>query len=164
MEARSPIRHEFVAAAGAALAFSALSVGCTASPYERIERDAERDRRDAAVFSADVLEAVDALIAEGRRTIEHWRASAELVHGNFLPRGAAELAEDPTLPSLGHRGQDGYAQLGLALDDFAIVYAYPWPGEDDFHESVFDQYAASGALLMLFCGPNDIRLRRKVEH
>jgi hypothetical protein len=51
----------------------------------------------------------------------------------------------------------------LDLDDFALVYAYPWPGEDDFHEFVFDRYAASGALLMLFCGPNDVRLWRKAN-
>ena len=114
-------------------------------------------------FDALGIEAVDALVTEGRRTIEQWSASAELVHGNFLPSGAETLTSDPTLPSLGHQADDGYDQLSLTLDDFAIVYAYPWPGEDDFHESVFDHYAANGALLMLFCGPNDIRLWRKVR-
>ena len=32
---------------------------------------------------------------------------------------------------------------------------------EDFHEQVFAAYAAPGALLMLFCGPNDVRLWRK---
>jgi hypothetical protein len=101
------------------------------------------------------------LLAEGRKTVAEWNATVELIHGNFLPRGAESLADDPMLPSLGHDVACGYQQLGLDLDDFAIVYAYPWPGEDDFHEAVFDRFAAPGAILILFCGPNDVRLWRK---
>ena len=109
------------------------------------------------------IEAERDLLAMGRKTIQTWNVSVELVEGNFLPPGAAQLAEDPMLPSLSHEVADGYAKIGLELDDFAMVYAYPWPGEDDFHEFVFDRYAASGALLMLFCGPNDVRLWRKTN-
>lgn len=107
------------------------------------------------------IEAEQDLIEQGRQTLREWDVPCELVHGNFLPTDADSLADDPTLPSLGHDVADGYHQLGLDLDDFAIVYAYPWPGEDDFHEAVFDTYAAPGALMMLFCGPNDVRLWRK---
>ena len=109
------------------------------------------------------IEAERDLLAMGRKTIQTWNVSVELVEGNFLPPGAAQLADDPMLPSLSHEVADGYAKIGLELDDFAMVYAYPWPGEDDFHEFVFDRYAASGALLMLFCGPNDVRLWRKTN-
>lgn len=109
------------------------------------------------------IEAEHDLLAMGRKTIQTWNVSVELVEGNFLPPGAAQLADDPMLPSLSHEVADGYAKIGLDLDDFALVYAYPWPGEDDFHEFVFDRYAASGALLMLFCGPNDVRLWRKTN-
>lgn len=107
------------------------------------------------------IEAEEDLIAQGRRTIADWDAPCELIHGNFLPPGAESLADDPGLPSLGHDVPNAYRRLGLDLDDFAIVYAYPWPGEDDFHEAVFDRFAAPGAMLMLFCGPNDVRLWRK---
>jgi hypothetical protein len=109
------------------------------------------------------MEAEGDLLAQGRNTIELWDVDVELVHGDFLPMGAETLADDPTLPSLGHGLTGGYEQLGMDLDDFAIVYAYPWPGEDDFHEAVFDRHAAIGALLLLFCGPNEMRLWRKVS-
>jgi hypothetical protein len=109
------------------------------------------------------IEAERDLLAMGRKTIETWNVSVELVEGNFLPPGADQLSDDPMLPSLSHDVADGYQAIGLDLDDFALVYAYPWPGEDDFHEFVFDRYAASGALLMLFCGPNDVRLWRKAN-
>ena len=107
------------------------------------------------------IEAEPDLLAEGRRTITNWGVDVELVHGNFLPPGAESLADDPTLPSLGHRVPCGYETLGLDLDDFAIVYAYPWPGEDDFHELVFHRYALAGEILMLFRGPNDVAVWRK---
>ncbi|MFG0254460.1 MAG: class I SAM-dependent methyltransferase [Rhodopirellula sp. JB053] len=87
----------------------------------------------------------------------------ELVLGNFLPAGAEELADDPTLPSLGHAGDNAYEVLGLELDDFSVVYSYPWPGEDEFHEAVFDRFAARGAILVQFCGPNDVRAWRAVS-
>ena len=109
------------------------------------------------------IEAERDLLAMGRKTIQTWNVSVELVEGNFLPPGAAQLSDDPMLPSLSHDVADAYQKIGLDLDDFALVYAYPWPGEDDFHEFVFDRYAASGALLMLFCGPNDVRLWRKTN-
>ncbi len=118
----------------------------------------------AASLGLDVIgiEAEEVLLQQGRKTIAQWNVELELVHGNFLPPGADSLADDPMLPSLGHEVGCAYETIGLDLDDFAIVYSYPWPGEDDFHEAVFDRYATRGALLMMFCGPNDIRLYRKV--
>lgn len=117
----------------------------------------------AATLGLDAIgiEAEPTLFAQGQRTLADWNVPAELIHGNFLPRAAEQLADDPTLPSLGHESPNAYAKLGLEIDDFAIIYAYPWPGEDDFLEAVFTQYAASGAYLLLFCGPNDVRLLRR---
>lgn len=109
------------------------------------------------------IEAEMDLLRQGQRTIQACGVEVELVHGNFLPPSAERFADDPTLPSIGHDVASAYPALELELDDFALVYAYPWPGEDDFHELVFDHYAAEGALLMLFCGPNDVRLWRKVS-
>lgn len=114
-------------------------------------------------FDVIGIESEQDLLREGRLTTSQWQAPVELVHGNFLPHGAEELADDPTLPSLGHDQPSAYESLGLDLDDFALIYAYPWPGEDDFHEAVFEKYAANGALLLLFCGPNQIRLWRKQQ-
>ncbi|NND96712.1 MAG: class I SAM-dependent methyltransferase [Pirellulaceae bacterium] len=108
------------------------------------------------------IESESDLLKQGQRTIEDWNVPVELIHGNFLPHGSESLAFDPTLPSLGHNVANAYDQIDSELDDFAMVYAYPWPGEDDFHMDVFGQHAAVGAMLLLFCGPNDVRAWRKV--
>ena len=114
-------------------------------------------------FDVIGIESEQDLLRQGELTVQQWNVPVELVHGNFLPRGSESLAEDSSLPSLGHPVPPAYETLGLDLDDFALIYAYPWPGEDDFHEAVFDQYAATGAMLLLFCGPNQIRLWRKEQ-
>jgi SAM-dependent methyltransferase len=118
----------------------------------------------AAQLGFDVvgIEAEHELLQHGRSLIEDWGQPAELVHGNFLPRGSEVMADDPTLPSLGHPLLDPYADIGLEVDDFAIVFAYPWPGEEEFLAQVFDRYAAIDALFLHYCGPYDMRLLRKL--
>ncbi len=119
----------------------------------------------AARLGFDVvgIEAEAELLAEGRKTISQWQQPVELCWGNFLPAGAEAMADDPTLPSLGHPVEDAYEALGLDIDDFAIIFAYPWPGEEDFLRAVFQRFARPGALLLQFCGPYDLRLWRQTD-
>ncbi len=109
------------------------------------------------------IEAEPRLLKEGQKLCAGRIPAAELVLGNFLPEDAERLADDTTLPSLSHRIESVYDSLGLEIDDFALIYAYPWPGEEYFFEDVFERYAANGALLLLFCGAYDLRLYRKVR-
>lgn len=136
---------------------------------------------DGLGWDAIGVEAEPILMKHGRKTVQQWcqplRKSIgknadgreitgpfpDLVEGNFLPPNADELADDPTLPSLGHQMPSAYDTIGLELDDFAIVYSYPWPGEDEFHESVFDRYGGSGSILVQFAGPNDMRAWRSTR-
>jgi hypothetical protein len=118
---------------------------------------------DELGFNAHAVEAHPDLVVQARQTIAHWPATVELVAGNFLPDGAEELTDDLTLPSLGHGGQPVYEIWELDLDDFAFVYSYPWPGEAEFHEDVFDRYAAPGAVLLMFIGPHELRAWRKLH-
>lgn len=109
------------------------------------------------------IEAEQRLLTEAETTVADFAAPVELVWGNFLPPGAESLALDPEFPSLGHRVPCGYQQIGADLDDFSLVFGYPWPGEWTFHEAVFARWAAPGALMALFYGPNDVRVWRKAE-
>lgn len=87
--------------------------------------------------------------------------TGQLTRGNFLPRGSESLADDPTHPSLGHVEIDAYRETGLDIDDFGIIYSYPWPGENEFHRRVFQKYAAPGAVHIQFVGPNDVQAWQK---
>lgn len=118
---------------------------------------------DQLGWNSHAIEAHPDLIEQAKKTVAMWPARVDLFGGNFLPAEAAELSFDPTLPSLGHGGDSAYDAWGLDLDDFALVYSYPWPGEDEFHEDVFDRDAGIGAMLLMFIGPNEMRAWRKVN-
>ncbi len=109
------------------------------------------------------IESEAVLLREGQETIRRWNVPVDLVQGNFLPPGSESLADDPTLPSLGHDVPEGYTAIDSELSDFAIIYSYPWPGEDEFHADVFNRYATPGSLLLQFCGPNQMHLWRKTR-
>ncbi len=87
---------------------------------------------------------------------------AEIWQGNFLPDGARNLAEDSDpLVSLTHFIPSAYETKGMSLSDFAIVFCYPWPGEEHFLKSVFHRYARKAAVLLMYRGPFQVELYRK---
>lgn len=108
------------------------------------------------------IEAEPFLCDEGRQLLDVGGIEAEIWQGNFLPRGARRLAidEDP-LVSLTHAIEPAYETHDMLLEDFAIVFAYPWPGEEHFLKLVFDRFARPNALLLMYRGPYQIELYRK---
>lgn len=119
-----------------------------------------------SILGLDVtgIEAEKRLLCEAETTMKEFGVPVELVWGNFLPAGSESLSHNPDFPSIGHRVPCAYQQIGSDLDDFSLVFGYPWPGEWAFHEAVFARYGAAGGLLVLFCGPNDVRVWRKVAN
>lgn len=113
-------------------------------------------------FSAVGIEAELFLVEEGRKLLNQHAIQAELWHGNFLPSGAEQLAATQSdHPSLFHQVPSAYAQNDCSIDDFALIFAYPWPGEEHFQRDVFCRYAAADALLLMFRGPYQIELYQK---
>ncbi len=118
----------------------------------------------AALLGLDAvgIEAEEMLCVEGRKLMAKHAVQAEVWQGNFLPNGARRLAEDTDpLVSLTHSLPPAYELNQMGLDDFAIVFAYPWPGEEHFLRLVFDRYARSESLLLMYRGPYHIELYRK---
>jgi len=70
--------------------------------------------------------------------------SAEFYCGSFVPRGISS-----------------YEEIGLDMDDFDLFFAFPWPGEEHFFESVFEAGAADNSLLLTYRGKDGMHLVRK---
>ena len=108
------------------------------------------------------------LVDASRRLAVDFGLPVEFVHGSFVPSGAEAYAEeayaDNTTASfwLVTDADDAYDELGLDPDDFAVVFAYPWPGEECLIASLFEKYAADEALLLICDKFDSVRLRRKV--
>ncbi|MCA9191865.1 MAG: hypothetical protein KDB03_08885 [Planctomycetales bacterium] len=118
----------------------------------------------AAILGLDAvgIEAEEFLCVEAEKLLQKNNIHAEVWHGNFLPQGARKYAEcTEPLISLTHSIESAYSRYQMDISDFAMVFAYPWPGEEHFLRLVFERSARSGALLLMFRGPNQIELYRR---
>jgi SAM-dependent methyltransferase len=108
------------------------------------------------------IEAEPFLVDQARKFLASNSLQGEILHGNFLPRGSERLARPQSNhASLFHQVRCAYDQHELGLDDYTLVFAYPWPGEHHFQQEVFRHFAGEGALLLMFLGPYEIELYRK---
>lgn len=114
-------------------------------------------------FEAVGIEIERELVAASNQLATEAKSSACFVHGTFIPEAVEHLADtQDDLATLGRGIADGYDELGLDADDFGLIYAYPWPGEEAAIESVFEAVAARGALLLTYRSTEDLVLQRKV--
>lgn len=118
-------------------------------------------------YDASGIEIEHALVDEARSLATEFDLAVEFAAGSFIPPGGDKLVDE----AYAHLGSecfwlitdaaDGYEELGLEADDFDIIFAYPWPNEEHVLESLFERYAADGALLLTYNQYNAIRLQRK---
>jgi len=120
-------------------------------------------------FSACGIEIEKDLVEASRELVDHFDLPVAFVQGSFIPSGAESCIEEayaensPEFSWLVTDADDAYDDLGLNPDDFDVVFAYPWPGEEHVISNLFEEYAAEGALLLLFDQFNSVRLLRKVS-
>lgn len=108
------------------------------------------------------IEAEEFLCEEARKLLQRGGVEADIWHGNFLPGGAKRLADDTDpLVSLTHDNPPAYGLNDMDIEDFALIFAYPWPGEEHFIRLVFDRHARPGAWMLMYRGPYHIELYRK---
>jgi hypothetical protein len=92
------------------------------------------------------------------------RVQTQFACGSFVPDGIEpNLDWSSDVSWLSTTGPNGYDELELEPDDFDVVFAYPWPGEEQVIFDLFDECASVGALLLTYHGLNDLRLQRKVK-
>ena len=119
-------------------------------------------------FKVCGIEIERGLVDASRRLADDFGLPVEFVHGSFIPSGAEAYAEEAYADNdaeffwLVTDADDTYDELGLDPDDFDVVFAYPWPGEEYLITSLFEKYAAEEALLLMYDQFNSVRLLRKV--
>ncbi|OWK35142.1 hypothetical protein [Fimbriiglobus ruber] len=113
-------------------------------------------------YDAHGIEAEGELVDSARQLAEDFGLDTTFAHGSFVPRGGEERVLTAGNYSWLITDADyAYEDLGLDLADFDVVYAYPWPDEEDVTAQLFERYAGDGAVLLTFHGGTDFRLRRK---
>ena len=105
---------------------------------------------DMLGYEAYGIELDRELVAVARDLARRHGSGARFAVGSFLPAGYRYRPRDGDgrLGTIG-RGPSGYGELGHALDDFDVVYAYPWSGEEPVMRDVMRAYGAPHARLIL---------------
>ena len=116
-------------------------------------------------FEACGIEINRDLVAEAEGLAEDFDLPVEFVCGNLIPPGGDRYADTASeeMAWLSMGGADAYELLGLDVDDFDVIFAYPWPGETEVIDDLFEQYAAVGAVLVTYHGLEGVRIQRKVS-
>jgi len=105
---------------------------------------------DLLGFEAYGIELDARLVPIARELAVKFNSNARFAQGSYLPNGYRWRPRhgDGRLGTIG-QGESGYAELGHPLDDFDIVFAYPWDGEAPIMHDVMRAYGARDARLAL---------------
>jgi hypothetical protein len=97
------------------------------------------------------IELDEKLVADARDLARTFGSRARFAAGSFLPMGYrwGERDGDGRLGTIGD-GSSGYLELGLPLDEFDLVFGYPWAGEEPIMLDVMKQYGRADALFLLY--------------
>jgi hypothetical protein len=114
-------------------------------------------------FDACGIEVEAALVRQAEQLADDFQLDARFARGSFIPDGGEDLVE--FLEDIAHIETDtpsGYEDLEREIADFDLFFAFPWPGEHGYWESVFDHFAADGAMLLTYQGIEQLRLQRHI--
>ena len=106
---------------------------------------------DLMGFQSFGIEAESMLVDYSIELADEFESSAQLVCGSFIPDGFQwnPAAGDESVKTFIDVA-DGYGQLDLELDDFDLVYAYPWPTEHALYHNVLKQFGRPGVMLLSY--------------
>lgn len=115
---------------------------------------------DMLGFEAYGIELDAALVDTARELAAKHGSGARFAAGSFLPSGYRYRPRhgDGRLGTIGD-GVSGYRELGVPLDDFDLVYAYPWGGEEPMMLDLMKSYGGRDARLLLLTG-SEVRMYR----
>lgn len=116
-------------------------------------------------FQTYGIEIEDSLVVGARQLADEFDLPVDFVTGSFVPAGGERIVDElcsGTDSWLTGIADDAYEELGLSPNDFDVVYAFPWPGEENVIAGLFDEFCAVGSLLLTFDHLEGVRVRRKV--
>lgn len=111
-------------------------------------------------FDAYGIELDPSLVRIARELAARFQSPAVFAEGSFIPAGYRwrPATGDGRLGTIGD-GPSAYPMIGRALDDFDLVYAYPWGGEEPMMIDLMRAYGGPGARLLLH-GDDGVRIYR----
>ncbi len=117
---------------------------------------------DLLGFDAFGIEIDASLVRSAERLATRFESRARFVTGSFLPAGyrwRSPVANEFSATT--GEGASGYLELGMALDDFDVVFGYPWSGEAPMMLDLMRQFGGEDALLLMHDTTSGVRAYRR---
>jgi len=107
---------------------------------------------DLLGYAAAGIELDVELVKTSREMAARHASAARFIHGSFFPAGYRVEHPDPSAIRTGTlgEGQSGYLELGRALDDFDVVFGFPWGGEATILLDLMKRYGNPDGLLLMY--------------
>jgi hypothetical protein len=102
-------------------------------------------------YEAYGIEIDPKLVRRSQDLADKYNTSAEFAYGSFIPdqyEWSAEFEDEFFRTVLNDR--DAYGDLDMDLEDFDLVYGYPWPGERLFFLDIMKRFGRVGAMFMTY--------------
>lgn len=116
---------------------------------------------DLLGFEACGIEIEPWLVENAIEMAEQFSSGATFAEGSFVPAAYQDethlLSADFHTPT---HGACAYDELSLELDDFDLIYAYPWPGDEDWLLEMIQRHARPDARLLTYDVSEGFRLFR----
>jgi hypothetical protein len=114
---------------------------------------------DLLGYEAFGIELDPALVEVARGLASRHGSAARFAAGSFLPQGYVwrPRTEDGRMGTIEH-GPSAYPGIGHPLDDFDLVYGYPWSGEEPMMQDLMRAYGRPGGRLILHGGTERMRV------
>jgi SAM-dependent methyltransferase len=116
---------------------------------------------DLIGYEAYGIELDPELVDVARELAARFDSAATFAAASFLPTGYVwrPRGGDGRTGTIG-AGDSGYPMLQHPLEDFDVVYGFPWPGEEPMMHDLMRRYGGRDARLVLHGGDEGIRVFR----
>ena len=113
-------------------------------------------------YEAHGIEIDPELVEISRRLLADHGLDAQILQGSFIAEDyarAEQISGVETVTILS--GADAYGDMDLEIDDFDVIFAYPWPTEEEQYCDLFLTFADYGAVLVTYSMIEGMRAYRK---
>jgi len=103
------------------------------------------------------IEVEPRLVKESVNLLKRYQLDVAIACGSFI-------ADPSRIPELHHEemswidleAESGYHLVDLEPSDVDLFFVYPWPGEEQFVQQLFEQSATPGAILLAYLGADEL--------
>jgi len=115
-------------------------------------------------YEASGIELDSRCVSASRTLLKAHQLDVAILEGSFVPEEYAETKEmnaDGTGTVLW--GPGAIDEVDVEIEDFDVIFAFPWPDEQEMYFDLFARYAAVGAILITYSALEGIRVQRKTS-